>query len=201
MSIAVVEDDLLATLRARAQAKVRTIDSLPGDWDDDMLRRMLALTPCILVAFAGGAPIAGTAPAIDARWLVYVATANASGQAARRRGDAQQAGAYELIEQVVVPALHCHTVPGVGTLTLGPIENLFSGTVERQGLAVYAVTFQMPMEFDVTPAAELLADFETFDAQYDIPPLEAGAEHTKWLAGDYGTSTPDAHDQVAVPQT
>ena len=202
MSILAVEDDLLATLRLAAGAKLRTVESLPGDWDDDTLRRMLALTPCALVAFAGGAPrqIGEATPSIDGQWIVYVATANASGQAARRRGDALQLGAYELLEYVVIPAVHNHTVPGVGSLALTRVENLFSGTVERQGLAVYAATFQLPMEFEMAIDAGALDAFETFAAQYDVPALESAAEHSKWLAGDYSTSNPDARDIVAVPQ-
>ena len=52
-----VEDDLVATLTAAVAGLKLRVQDLPGDWDDDMLRRLLTLAPCVLVAFTGGAPI------------------------------------------------------------------------------------------------------------------------------------------------
>lgn len=199
--ITATEDDLLATLTtAVAGAKVR-VDSLPGDWDDDMLKRLLALAPCVLVAFAGGAPrtVGELEPTLDGQWLVYAVTAHPSGQLARRRGNAQALGAYDLVARLIVPALHGHLVPGAGTANLVRVENLFTGAIERQGLAVYAAAFSVPMPFDVFPADGDLADFATFAAQLDVPPHSPEPAHTEWLAGDYSNTTPDARDTVTLP--
>lgn len=199
--ISATEDALLAALtQALEGTKVRT-DSLPGDWDDDMLKRMLSLAPCVLVAFGGGgAKNVGVAePVIDGQWLVYVVTSHPSGQAARRRGNRQAVGAYELLSRTVVPTLHGLTVPNIGTLVLNRLENLFTGTVERQGLAVYACAFSLPMPFDLGGEASSLADFLTFVAQYDIPAHDSEAEHQKWLDGNFSSSKPDASDSVSLP--
>jgi len=44
-----------------------------------------------------------------------------------------------------------------------------------------------------------LSDFQTFAAQYDLPPLDDAAAHQAWLAGDYSNSAPDARDTVTLP--
>jgi phage gp37-like protein len=199
MGILAVEDALVTRIKAVLGNKVKGVESLPGDWDDDMLRRLLRLVPGVFVAFAGGgAKNAGSNAAdIESQWIVYVVTGHASGEAARRRGDALQAGAYELAE-LLVPALHLFAIAGVGTMVFSRLENLYTGMVDRQGLSVYAITFQLPMCFSADLDLSALDDFETFDAQYDVPPLTTD-EHQKWLDGDYATSNPDAHDAVTLP--
>lgn len=196
-----VEDDLVATLTAAVAGLKLRVQDLPGDWDDDMLRRLLTLAPCVLVAFTGGAPISKGAllPVISGQWAIYAVTSHPSGEAARRRGNAQAIGAYELISRVIVPTLHNHTVPGVGTLTMGAVENLFTGMVEKQGLTVYAVGFSLPMSFEVDNNAASLAWFTTLAAQYDVPPFDAPATHAEWLAANYTHGTPDAQDNVILP--
>ncbi|MCY4753260.1 phage protein Gp37 [Pelomonas aquatica] len=200
--ISTVESHLVDTLKAAVAGTRLRVQDLPGDWDDDMLRRLLELAPCVLVSFSGGqVPRRGATRAIiDSGWLVYVVTSHPSGEQARRRGNAQAIGAYEVISRLIVPLLHGHTVPGVGTLELSGIQDLFTGAVERQGLAVYACAFNMPMGFDVAVDGAL-GDFATFAAQLDIPPHAPQATHTEWLAGNYANGRPDAQDTVTLPTT
>jgi len=197
-TLAAIEMSIIAAVKADLGSRVRTVDSAPGEWDDDLLKRMLVLAPFVLVAFAGGRPpeAGGQQPAVLGQWEVYVGTAHASGQAARRLGDAQQIGAYELLERVVT-RLHNYTVPNVGTLTLQSVENLFSGNVERQGLTVYGAVYQVPMEFDAQAVS--LDDFATLNVQYDIPAHVGAGQHAAWLAGNYTSSRPDATDTVTLP--
>lgn len=168
-----VENNLVDTLKAAVAGVKLTVDSLPGDWDDGMLDRLRRMAPCVLVAFVGGGP-ASPGPDSEARiqsqWLVYVVTAQPSGEAARRRGNAQGLGAYEILSRLVIPVLHNHVVPGIGTLSLGPVENLYTGSVDGKGLAVYAAGFQLPIAFPVPLPDSGLDDFATFAAQYDMPP-------------------------------
>lgn len=181
-----VENDLVETLTAAVAGTKLRVDSLPGDWDDEMLNRLQRMAPCVLVAFAGGGPAspgAGFEARIDSQWLVYVVTAHPSGEAARRRGNAQGVGAYEILSRLVIPVLHNHVVPGVGSLALGPVQNLYTGAVDGKGLAVYAAAFQLPLGFPVPLDADGLDDFATFAAQFDIPP----------------TGSSDAADVVTLP--
>lgn len=199
MAILETEDALIAKIKALLGNAVRTVESLPGDWDDDMLKRLLRLVPGVFVAFAGGGPRSGGSnlASLDGQWIVYVVTGHASGEAARRRGDGVQVGAYELIERLA-PALHLFVVPGVGTLRFARVENLYTGMVDRQGIAVYALTFQLDMTFSDAVDEASLDDFQTFDAQYDVPAHTPG-QHQPWLDGDFTAGTPDAHDTVTLP--
>lgn len=200
MSIAAVEDYLVAQTRALLGTKVRGVATLPGDWDDEMLKRFAQAVPGVLFSFAGGERReagGGLEASIDARWAAYVCTGHPT-EAARRRGDALQVGAYTLVE-LLAPFLHGLCVPGAGTVRLVSVANLFTGTIERQALTVYALVLSLPLTFEAVPADAVLAPFETFDVQYDIPPITP-AEHGAWLAGNYTTSNPDARDTVVLPQ-
>ncbi|ABE45642.1 DUF1834 family protein [Polaromonas sp. JS666] len=202
MSITSAEDNIIAQIKTVMGNKVRAVESLPGNWDDDTLKRLLRLLPGIFLVWGGGQVQernAGVGGLVVGSWIVYVITGHASGEAARRRGDGQQAGAYELL-QLLIPLLNGYTVPGEGTLSLQRVENLYSGSVDRQGVTVYACSFNMPQAWPTEVDMNLLTPFQTFDAQYDTPPLTTEAEHQKWLDGNYGTTKPDAHDTVAVPQ-
>lgn len=202
MSILAVEDALIAACRAALGTRVRTVESLPGDWDEELFSRLFRAVPAVFVSFGGGPAGTGSTQnqaTIDARWTLIACTGHARGEAARRRGDSQQIGAYEML-MLVVPRVHGLVVPGVGGLRLVDLANLYSGTLDGKGLAVYVATFAMPLSFELVADEALLAPFETFTAQYDLPPLTTEAEHRKWLAGDYSTSRPDATDTVQLPQ-
>lgn len=205
MDIQATEDGILDRIRdalGERKNKIRTIDSLPGDWDIDMMKRMVTQMPGVFVVFAGGTPPerpGGAVALLNTNWVVLFTTAHASGQAARRRGDALQPGAYELL-QLLVPKLHRHIVPGEGTLSLVRIENLYTGALDKQGVAVYAATFQMAASMPEEVDAATLDVFETLDVQWDVPPHDSGAQHQKWLKGDLSQSAPDAHDTIKPEQ-
>jgi len=201
VSILQVEDAIIAAARAVLGTHVRDVESLPGEWDDEMLKRLLRAVPGCFVAFAGGprnVAAGGVTAAIDGRWVVYTVTGHASGEAARRRGDSRQVGAYELLG-LLAPHLHGLVVAGVGTLQLVDLQNVYSGTVDRQGLAVYALTFGIPMTLDL-PVDGTLTPSETFAAAWDTPP-HTPQRHADWLDGDDSGGAPDARDQVALPQS
>jgi phage gp37-like protein len=193
MGIKNVEDKIIeqltAALTVGGQLKVRQVDSLPGDWDADMLRRLLRMAPAAFVAFMGGPVTAAHSARLDAQWAVIVVTGHASGEAARRRGDSQEIGAYEILERIV-PKLHGFKIEDEGTLNISEISNLYSGTLDKQGVAVYAARFRllmaMPADLDLTA----IDAFVTFDAKYDLAPFE------RFLllpaAVNANASTPDA---------
>lgn len=199
-ALSAAEDALIARCQAAAGHLVQDVQSLPGDWDDQMFKRLLAAVPGIFVIFSGGQRSSGAGQleaAIDARWTVLVCTGHASGEAARRRGDAMQVGAYQLVVRVAA-VLHGFVVPHFGALSLLGVNNLFTGVVESQGLAVYAMDFSMPMTFELGEPLQPTGHFTTFSARYDTPP-HTPAQHPGWLAGDYRPTGPDAEDTVTLP--
>lgn len=193
MGIKVIEDAIIAKAKAAltvgGQSKVRTVESAPGDWDKDMLKRLLRMVPCVLIVFSGGpaAAAGATVSQITAHWRVIVATGGAGGEAPRRRGDSQEIGAYAILE-LLVPALDGLLIQNEGTLELADFENLYSGEVDKQGLAVYGLTFTHPMAFSNDVDLSTLTPFATFDAKYDFVPRELYLDLTG-AAGKYA-STP-----------
>src|SRR5574341_1572838 len=148
MGIKNVEDKIIEritqALTVGGALKVRQVDSLPGDWDADMLKRLLRRTPGVFVAFMGGQVNASHSAQLKAQWAVVAITGHASGEAARRRGDAQQIGAYEILE-VVVPKLHGFKIDDEGTLKILDIANLYRGELDKQGVTAYAARFEILM--------------------------------------------------------
>ncbi|HEL3750005.1 TPA: DUF1834 family protein [Stenotrophomonas maltophilia] len=180
MSIASVEQFLIDTLQVAFGNKIRTVESLPADWDDDTFRRVLRATPGVFVVFGGGQRNEEESHpgkvVLDARWGIVAATAHASGELARRRGDKVDIGAYEIIQRVakVVEAL---AVPGNGEIRVEGVENLFSGDLERQGAAIYGLQLTLPMylsgDDDVEPN---LDDFRTWHNEIDTAPADGQPE-------------------------
>jgi phage gp37-like protein len=206
VGIGTVEDKLIERLKGvlrvgQGSALVRDVQSLPGDWDKDMLKYLALAVPGIFVVFAGGPVKAsgGATPLIEAQWKVFAVTGHASGQVARRRGDKMQVGAYDLLQKVIA-GVHGHTIPDEGTLMCTDIANLHNGQIEGKGLALYAATFAMTMGFPMEGEPDELAAFETFHVLWDTPVHETAAEHKKWLQGDESASKPDAKDDVQLEQ-
>lgn len=185
MSIASVEQHLVDAIKTRFGARLKGVESLPSDWDSKVVDRMMVLAPCAFVVFAGGPALAGTNE-IAGRWIVVAVTAHKGSEVARRRGDAREIGAYEIIE-TVVPLLHDMTIVGTGTLRFVDMANLFNQVDESRGLAIYGAGFDLPMGMEAATddGADPLDAFITFHAEHDLAPID-------------GTS--EAADTVTLPQ-
>lgn len=187
MSIAAIEQHLIDTVKARFTTSLRAVESLPSDWDADTFNRLLRGVPGVFVVFGGGQPdpASNDDGVILAQWVLIAATAHASGELARRRGDSREIGAYEIIE-ILTQLLDGHDVPDAGRMKLQEIDNLFTGAVEKQGAAIYGVRFELPMPLapsDQVPPT--LDDFLTFQPDYDAAPSDGQLE---------------AEDLVTLPQ-
>lgn len=186
MSLVAVEQHLIDTVKGIFNNRLKTVESLPADFDADTFARILRLTPGVFIVFGGGQRSSeyDDQPVIDAKWGFIAATTHASGELARRRGDAREIGAYEIIE-TIVNHLHRHNVPGQGQLVFDDIQNLFTGEIERQGAALYGVEFTLPMSLGAGLQPGDLDDFITFDGTFDVAPADGQV---------------DAEDLVTLPQ-
>lgn len=188
MSIAAVEQHLIDTIKARFGNRLKAVESLPADWDDNTFKRILRLAPGVFVVFGGGArnPEHDDQAVIDAKWGLMAVTTHASGELARRRGDTSgMIGAYEIIE-TCVQLLHQHDVPEQGRMLLDDVQNLFTDELENQGASLYGAEFSLPMTIAPSNApGASLDDFLTFDGVFDLAPPDGQA---------------DAEDTVALPQ-
>jgi len=185
--IAAIEDDVIDRIKAHFGAALRSVDSIPGPLDnEDTLRKMLRAAPAVYVLFAGGRNQApGKSPVeLQGRWVLYVVTGHAGGQADRRRGDGRQIGAYDIVQRLV-PLLSGFCPADESALDLVDVTNLYSGTIDSQGVTIYAATFGMRMDLSSLPDESTLDDFLLCHADYDLAPADG---------------TLDATDDIELPQ-
>lgn len=190
-ALSTIEDRLLEELRealsnSSGQSLVREVAPLPGPWSLETLRRVLQAAPAVYVLWLGARAEPGNALAVDARWGVYVIASHASGADRRRRGDAQQIGAYEMVERIA-PRLHGCDVSEHGTVRLERLESLVNDATFQLGASVYQATVAIPhLEVPLGVSAADLDAFETFHATYDLDTSQ--------------DAEPEAEDDVAMPQ-
>ena len=168
--IIATEDAFIATSNTALQKKVRDMETLPGQMSLRVLQTIAANAPAVYVAYLGGRT--SGAPQSDAPhtavFAVYIVVDHA-GSKVRGRGDARQIGAYDIIN-ALVPALNGLTVADVGTVQFKSVENLFSVELDKEGVSIYAATFEVPMTFEYLADETSLAGFVTYDAIHSISP-------------------------------
>lgn len=188
MSIASTEDHFIELVKDRFQGRLRAVESLPAQWSEKEIERVLRGMPGVFVTFMGGPRIPDYPdPAINAQWIFFIATGNAGGELQRRRGDTREIGAYEVME-ILVALLEQHVVPdGVKAAMVTDVSNLFDQADEFQGVSIYRVDVHVPMLLlnTDTTTPPTLDDFIIFDASYDMAPPNGRV---------------DAEDRVTLPQ-
>lgn len=173
MSIASTETWFIDRLKARFEPHLRTVESLPADFDDEAFERMLREAPGIYVVFNGGArsDAYGESLVIDARWSFFAVTGHQQGDLARRHGDAREIGAYQMLELmtgVLEGAMPPDAADQMRVLTIG---NVFSEGVDYKGATAYVI--ECGMDQGIGPSAEgpvdpALDDFVTFHGDIDL---------------------------------
>ena len=195
--LATAETALLALVTEALGSTITRPQGIGGQWSPDELQRALNAAPTVRVAYTGGA-VDPESPVVRhaAGWSVYV-ICRAATEDARRAGTAQIIGAFEALDRLL-SVLHGRTVPGLGTLSVHQVDNLFLESGMDLGAAVYALRLRWP----VVPAPAInpledLATFAQFHADYDLPPFTPD-HHAEWLAEDPDAPAPDAQDTIAI---
>lgn len=185
-----IEDYLIGELDqalrdSSGEPLVRQVAPLPGPWSMETLRQVLDRAPAVYLLWLGGRGQGGNQLAVDARWGVYAIANHASGADRRRRGDAQQIGAYEMLERAA-PRLHGLDVPDRGGVVVDRLESLVNDATFQLGASVYQATVTIPNL--VLPLGATEADFDdfaTFHATYDLDTTQ--------------DAEPEAEDDVTMP--
>ncbi len=154
-SVSAVQTAILARAKQVLGDKLH-YEALPATADlDAQLSARAKKLPAVFVAFFGGQMIGGNEVVLDAEFGVLVVT-QAVSERDRREGSARMLGAVPMLE-VLVPALHGHVVPEIGSLGLTAVTNLFAQALDEKGLSLYAANYRikLPMALDADPADEL----------------------------------------------
>ncbi|MCE8004225.1 DUF1834 family protein [Billgrantia ethanolica] len=166
--IAEAEDAIVSACQGVLGQTVKTVEILPGPWDQDALTLAFRRMPGVWVYFDGGQPGKGVRGSrLDARFLVYAVTSHASGTRDRQRGNSRQIGAYEIVERVV-PTLTGKPAADLGTLLFQGLRVLTPASAQRKGVAVYEMTFGLEMAFPAPRDASDLADFAIYSATHQV---------------------------------
>lgn len=166
--IADAEDHIVSACRAVLGQTVKTVETLPGPWDQDALVLAFRSMPGVWVYFDGGTPGKGVRGGrIDARFLVYAVTSHASGGRERQRGNSRQIGAYEIVERVV-PTLAGKPAANLGTLMFQGLRVLSPASAQRKGVAVYEMAFTLEMGFPAPRDIADLGDFAIYSATHEV---------------------------------
>lgn len=198
--IGTIEDAIIARLTAAFAARVREVDHKPAKLDAEELNRILTMAPAAYVAMLGWQRQDRPDNTIALSFGIYLIASNASGERARRRGDAATIGAYEMA--IIAAASLERWVPtgAAGPIEVRSCENLFGAAFEKAGRTVYGLVLELPARLqDVlnVPGDPLPGDFITFHGDWDIPPI--GDVGTPPPAPPSGALAADAVTTVTLP--
>lgn len=196
--IGALEDAIIAKLSSAFAGRLKEVDHKPAKFDADELLRILTMAPAIYVAFLGFQRSERPPGSVRATYGAYMVAANASGERARRRGDAATIGAYEMA--VLTAATLERWVPegAAGPMEVQSCENLYASVFEKNGITVYGLVCDVPMQIqDDWDVPTTLDNFITFHADQDIPPF--GNVATPPPAPTSGANRADAVLRVTLP--
>ena len=171
MTISAAETWLVDELERCFGEVFKSIESGPGEWSDAYLTRVIASAPAIRVAFLDGPARNQGGLTLDTRWSVYVLTGWSGGnQRTRRRGKGDKIGTYRAVE-VIAPWLHRVVIPDVGRCQVSDVANLWTGELDRKGLALFAIGLSVTIDLDPDPETcdADLQDFLKVGVEWDIP--------------------------------
>ena len=172
MSLVAAQNAILAEVRAlqaegKPLARVRSIEPGPGSWSEEYFERIVKLAPAVVVAFLRAEPRERPQLDVDSAWAVICITPW-SGQDRASAGDASLMAA-----EAIAAELHQCTPasPALGIIRAGEIERIWTGSIDKKGRSVTALT--LTLEVSIDPAAidpATLNDFLAAGVDWDARP-------------------------------
>lgn len=170
-AITTVENALADKVRAvfglPGTSAIRQVETLPGGWTQDMLRRAMQFAPGVYIAFLGGQS-ENSGGYITARFAAYVVT-KAAREEDRRRGNAREIGAYDIID-LLAKHLDMLDIADIGTALVRSVENVFNETLFELGGTVYALMLEIPNVPWTEKSTADLMPFVTFEGTHSLAP-------------------------------
>lgn len=199
-----LETGLVALIKESPLARrLRKIDSLPDLDGDSLIGRFTSDAPAIYVAM-GSFPIKGGYA--RPKYGVACVAKNSRGHHAARHGDGTVIGLQEMLDAAMTLLNGAAVQVGENRVVfeVTGCDQLASEALYQKGIYAGVVQVQTAAEVILPPFLDesSLADFETFNADYDIEPHQDATEHDKWLQEppSYSTSAPDMSDTLSLPK-
>jgi phage gp37-like protein len=211
--IAEIENAIQARLKAAGAANVlgyryRTLDSYPEDFDLYLKEKIKGdrAFPAAWVVFGGWKQPIDTGATLEAVavFMVVVAAQNLRNETSQRHGaTSAEVGSYQLLQDAAALIHGQHLGLDIGTLQLGPCRSIRpTQTILERKLSVFALEFttRLPIEVATFPVTAL-GDFETFHANWDVPPF-GGVDADTVAPGVQlpADAQADATDHLELPQ-
>ena len=76
--LAEIEDAMITRCQKVVGEHVKTIEDLPGNWDEATLKAARRKVPGIYIAWSGGPAVPASRATINGRYAVYIVTGQAS---------------------------------------------------------------------------------------------------------------------------
>lgn len=194
--LAEIETDLVALVNGSViKPKLRETGTLPELDGEALVRKFASDAPAVYVA---PAPFQIASRVMTVNFGMACVARNARGHEAARRGDGQMIGLYDMIE-VLSGLIDGSQTPGI-TWTATGVDFLSDEKLYQAGVYVGVIRLRGQVELVAPIDAAALADFKTFNADYDIDPHQPQAEHEKWAQQppDYTASRPELTDTPQV---
>lgn len=167
MSLVGLQDAIVASIDTGLSSSFRAVQAHGGRFDEDELKRIATKQPACLVTVMGGAIArhGGSQGVCSADVLAFVVTAGSSTTARSR-------AAMDLAEDVGQLAVdNAWSYSDAKAPENIRAENLYSGALDRLGVAMWLVRWQQQTDFteyDITQ----LDQFHTFSGKFDLDPRD-----------------------------
>lgn len=186
-----LENELLTLLKESPLGlRLKAVDSLPDIPDKDVLNRWGVDAPAAYVVAMDGSLTEAVA---TTPFVVVLVARNARGASAARQSDARTIGLYEMLDAAIAE-LHGGQTPSA-SWSVGRYQFLQEEAARDKGLQVALVMIQADCDPPQRDGLNL-ADFTLFHGDIDLDPQATGADHQRWLSGNYDRPAPDLQTHI-----
>lgn len=196
-----IENAIVARIKAASEANtlgysLRTIGTYGAEFDaedDDLIQLIKNQFPAVWVTFLDEAlQDTGNKYKIVARFAVLCAARSLRNEQARRHGGAAgEIGSYQIMRDIRALLADQDLGLDIDPLTPLTVRTLFNGGTQDLKASVLTIEFKTAYYEERGPAPAGLADFQTFHADWDVPP------HGNVMP-PLPTANPDAQDTVTM---
>lgn len=185
-----------AIRRSPIAASLRQVAALPDSAGDALINIFATTAPAVYAVIGGTKFINGLA---SVRFSLMCLSKNSRGHDAARRGDGQTIGLYQMLDGLSA-WLDSHQTDST-VWNVNSIDFATAPIWRDNGLSVATIQLTDDVLQPALLDESTLADFITFNADYDVDPHQAQTEHLKWAQEppDYTTSRPELTDITTIP--